>query len=1038
MPTINANVADYLTQIESLTKTNLQILKTINDSFFTKKSHLISEIDDSKYVIPSFLSLENRINMLQDNFENLVKAPETCEAYFNFDGNTRAIEVRKYSHVPDSVSLPLVNSFNTEQNNIFKDFLTPVPYINLDLPTLPNDIVEVNVKKIVAKSPAAQNMFKSKLEQVETYKDANGNDATRTVYKLSANETYGNIYKILDNLVSNVDYTEYDAVYKLPTIQNIGTGTYVIENVLSDTINEDLEELVTLKINSALTYKLFNDTIEKPLQVGDELLNFDGTGKVVITNISPALNTITVKIVNGEYLNFVGTESYDTNNGTDIHDLSKLRFHMSVDYTSNKYIKVPLEEDQYIFVAVAPINSRMNTQASWGTGIVVNAHGLMNNNNSFLTYYNQNVRNIGDTLFEITSMNSSLLSALPQSTFENLTSFKPSLNVDSLSVMHINKHLNNSVPVENIRNAYAQKKNSEAVLSDIQIKINDINDRLSSITFDDVTGMRDTLTMQLSKLTAQKNELLTAINNSINIITLNANSSEVPIEGAKYRIRGFYKSNESVDGIHINDHVIGIKVQYRYKNVNAHVGNAVSINDGDENFIYSDWNDMLSYNKSKIARCIDGNYSYHFEESNENKNEPSYNQIDIPISQGETVDVRVKLIYDYAYPYIQMQSDWSNIVNVKFPDEFCKDISVLSIIEENNNDIEHNRFTNILTDNGVFTHIGDSVTDQTTIYYHKPDNIASGFYTDERRIIPLKDKLMSMVNDIALLKSELLGHDEACKVFLSVGENNMEVISGTDNILQLTAYNEFITNDNSGATNSFFDGVYSFDKGIVSVMLNLSIQNTSDRAIKLYSVFPGNRNVKLNNASARYAKKSDYCKGNNEGVWFKYKTGTDKCMLQTQNQFITFRINDVWTGVEYYKSNAEPNSKNLQDSTKIDAIGASSTIGMVLYPQVTTKYDLCINSDDAKSYILLNPGEVKTVPLLCTYKVTAQNASIEKTMSFDLRTSLYGDPINYVFTVVAKNNATISDKLHATQNTLNNKNIATVKNGIVYHSTVTK
>ena len=39
-------------------------------------------------------------------------------------------------------------------------------------------------------------------------------------------------------------------------------------------------------------------------------------------------------------------------------------------------------------------------------------------------------------------------------------------------------------------------------------------------------GMRDTLTMQLSKLTAQKNELLTAINNSINIITLNANSSE--------------------------------------------------------------------------------------------------------------------------------------------------------------------------------------------------------------------------------------------------------------------------------------------------------------------------------------------------------------------------------------------------------------------------------------------------------------------------------------------------------------------------------
>ena len=73
MSTIKANIADYLAQIESLTSTNLQILKTINDSFFTKKDHLFAEIDDTTYVIPSFISLENKINMLQENFENLVK-----------------------------------------------------------------------------------------------------------------------------------------------------------------------------------------------------------------------------------------------------------------------------------------------------------------------------------------------------------------------------------------------------------------------------------------------------------------------------------------------------------------------------------------------------------------------------------------------------------------------------------------------------------------------------------------------------------------------------------------------------------------------------------------------------------------------------------------------------------------------------------------------------------------------------------------------------------------------------------------------------
>ena len=169
MSTINANIADYLTQIERLTNTNLQILKSLNDSFFTKKNHIYAEVDETTYVIPSFLSLENKINSLQENFENLVKSPETSEAYFNFDGNTRAIEVRKYSHVPNGITLPVISKYGIESNDIFKDFMTPVPYVNLDLPeTMPNDIVEVNVKKIVPKSDSLKALFSNKLSyQIE-------------------------------------------------------------------------------------------------------------------------------------------------------------------------------------------------------------------------------------------------------------------------------------------------------------------------------------------------------------------------------------------------------------------------------------------------------------------------------------------------------------------------------------------------------------------------------------------------------------------------------------------------------------------------------------------------------------------------------------------------------------------------------------------------------------------------------------------------------------------------------------------------------
>lgn len=1007
MPTINSNVADYLSRIETLTNTNLQILKTLNDSFFTKKNHLFAEVDDTTYVIPSFLSLENKINMLQENFENLVKAPETSEAYFNFDGNTRSIEVRKYSHVPDSITLPTVSTYGVESNDIFKDFLTPVPYINLDLPHLPNDIVEVNVKKIVAKSDSLKALFKNKLAYtIETTNDA-GEKVVEVRYNQSTNEKFGDVYKMLLNYKEDYDYVEYDTVYKLPVRKNIGTGTYIIESVVSDVIDDDLNELITLKLRDKLTYRLFDDTIEKQLQPGDELINYDGTGKVVITEVRPATSTIVVRVVNGEYLNFLGTDSYDTNNDTDIHDLSKLRFYAAVDFDADKYLKIPLEEDQYVFVAVAAVNSRMNVQSSWGTGVMIDTFSLKNGDVAFKTYYDANVKNIGDVLFEMTSMITSPITSLSQDTFEQLSSVKPIVDAGIVSVMQINKHLNNSTTVKNIRDAYNQKKTAETSLSEVQTKISDLNAKLSSVSFDDANGMRATYTAQLSKLNSQRNELLNVINNAINSISLNVNSAEVPIENAKYRIRGFYvpKMPKSVN-IDTTKHIIGIQVQYRYKNISTELGNAVSMNgiDGNTTYIYSDWNELHTNNRLKIAKCVDGIYSYDYAAPNENKNEPSYNQIDIPISQGETVDIRIKVVYDYGQPYITMTSDWSDIINVAFPEEFAKDVPVLTIIEENNNDIETNRFNNILETGGINAHINDMIVDQNVTFYHKPDNIASGFYTEERKIIPLKDKLLSISNDIAALKADIMGSNGVCKVSLSINNNNTDIYSDRENSITLEAYNNFTGDDNVQ------DGAYTYENGIVATLLNISIANTGDTAMKLYSIFPGNRGVNINDSKSAYINKDNYCVGKTNGVWFKYQYGSDESCVQTQNQFITFRVNDAWTGVAYYNDGENLTTPNVQTSAKIPVLNGN-TDGLVVYPYVSTKYGLCIDSDDVRSYIVINPGEEIIVPMYCAYVINTPNTSIEKTISFDLRTSLYNDPINYTFKVVGKNTSSIQDRL---------------------------
>ena len=50
------------------------------------------------------------------------------------------------------------------------------------------------------------------------------------------------------NYKENIDYIEYDNIYKLPVRKNIGVSTYVIESVVADTITQELDNYITLKL----------------------------------------------------------------------------------------------------------------------------------------------------------------------------------------------------------------------------------------------------------------------------------------------------------------------------------------------------------------------------------------------------------------------------------------------------------------------------------------------------------------------------------------------------------------------------------------------------------------------------------------------------------------------------------------------------------------------------------------------------------------------------------------------------------------------
>jgi hypothetical protein len=964
-----ASVTEYLEKLQKLTQKNLDILQAINDAFYSNKSHLLVNVDGEKYTVPSFMHLENKLNALQDGFNNLVYAPKTGEASFNFDGNSQTIELRGFTCTPESVELKTPENFKVETNHIFKDFLTPNAYVSFDLSSIPNDISKVCVKKIAAVSQIMKDEFKSYPSTIK----------------------YEDLYKKLSLYTVNKDYIEYDTNRELPIRKSIGTGLYIIKSIDDHKILDDLTETYTISISGELKYKLFDNVIEKYLQIGDELVTYDDSAKLRILEVHHDTNQLVVEVLNGDYLNLVA----DTADDNYVNDMSKLKFYSSIDKNKDKYINVPLEEDQYIAIFVSPLNNRMNIRAPWGTGVVLDTYNLKFEDVEgvdYKNYYDSNICNIGDTLYELTTLSANGITKYTEEEFNVFTGYKPSLTDNKLQVLQINTHLNNSPTIQKIRSLYSQKTRYNRDLDDIQQNMDNINMTLSQISFDDTTNIRTVYESQLAELNKQRNEIISSINKTINEISIAANDSDIPIENAKFRIRGFYKILENGVIDKYKSHINGIRVWYRYKNQNHEVGNAQSI-DGN---LFSDWNEMPIIKRLKTPKYNASKYVFDYNMDNSTSNEPSFNQIDIPITQGEIVDLKLQVIWDFGYPFIETTSNWSDVLSVEFPEELKKDIQILDIIEENNSEIEKYRFTNILSDNGITTHVNDKLIDQDLTYFHQPEHVASGFYTAERRVIPLKDKLLNIDSDINTLKDEVFGYS-ANNISIKTIMSNVEtqILPNQENIVYVA------------------DGVD---------YINLELMNNSTHTVKLYPTLIGSRGKYVYNCvdSDNNDTLDEYVELNDKAIPYSSMIYTRNYIIEPQrlNQFIYFRGIDAWTGNEINNINNEGKGRYMS-----------------AIPSIKEDFSLCINSDSKFDYLELRSQESISLTILLrnikslekpdgTPQVYMDNdtkaqyvfdkygnrfdVDFQIPFQFTLRTSLYNDPTSYEINFTTNNNSAIS------------------------------
>ena len=995
-----SSITDYLYRIQELTNKNLKILTAINDAFTSKKEHLGVTIDGNNYVIPSFIALENKINALQSNFENLVDAPLTGEVNMTFDGSTQRMQMMGYSNTPSKVDLKFNGStFKTEQNDIFKDFMTPTPFLELDLSSVTNCTKNVIIKKIALRNPE----LVAAIDGVKTTPASE--DGMPTV-------SYSDVKAILYNYTEDIDYVDYDTLRRMPVKTSGCSGEYTVKRIISHDIDSNFEEHYELEVNEDLVYYTDSGTIANDIQVDDFLVTNDDTVKVVIEAVQPALKIMKVKVLFGAYSDITDVDSM-------LPDKYKLKYYRQSDFDMFKYVNLPLEEDTNICVFIAPMNDTLNIQAPYGNGLYIDT-GLLTisidgKELSFPEYYKTYVNNIGDTLFGITSMVNNTINNITKADFDAYTSAKPELNDSDFTVTQINKHLDNSAAVQEIRRLYKQKSELKGELSTVDSDISKTLELLSNISFEDTTGNREKYTSKLAALNSQKVELSNSIAATSQSIAENANNSELPIENAKYHIRGFVSPEP--EGL---PKVIKIDVEYRYKNKNSFTGNAMTIGENGE-FIYSDWNIMNTYPMMKRASIDSVSYTFDYIKDNSGVNEPSFNQIDIPISQGESVDFKVRYVYDLGWPFVKVTSEWSEVKNIEFPTEFLKNVEILDIIEENNNDIKTYQFEGLLNEKGIIKHTDDGFMDQDVQFFHHAESVASGFYTDERRVIPLKDKLSEMESQIFALQTEVLGaSSDNLIVTLSDGNATNVLKPFISNAFAVENYADAITDASKQA--EIFGGLTAAYK-----QLMISFYNAGEYNVNLYSMFPGDFNENLVPGAQSFFDGKNYVTDSTNGVWMKLNKmqgeSTDsEFAMQRYNQFIYFRMNDVYNGNTLYETLNDDqlisNNAGQKISSKKNAIPESVTASLspsglyyaTMFPYIGQLSGICINNNDKK--YTLEPGESITVPISFFYWFNEQAASdsletISRTMSFDIRTSLYRDPVNYRFTVSADYNSNI-------------------------------
>lgn len=911
----NNTIKDYYIRLEKMYVNVMNMLTSLNQSLLSNSSEVtvtVTDTDDVKSTlrIPSFLYLENKLEDLNTNFGEVFNLPNSGEAWLtrNSSDSYKFNLVRTNTALPQpTLSIPETGQYtNIKDNNILKDLVSPLTYIRYNINDLPDIADKMIMKKYVFYNTALFEYLTNNKDSITSYADLED--------KLIG-------YKKGD------DYDSYESSLSIPVKKDTFSSEFNILAVDNNSNTNDSNNTIKVTLDTVIYYDSEDSSVSYMLKQNDRLVYADTAREYNIENIDYENNVVTLRELNGH-------TNIET---TDRLNISKFKI-INNNYNKYKYVDIPLEENDNIAVCISVVYNNIRSTWSKPEFLDLNTIYMHNANNeditdengnklTYIDYYKKYCNNIGDLILGITEIAYPQVSNFTSAQLNELQngvsiakSVTSTISNDIVKVVPINKHLTDDATNEDMLNLHNQKNELQSQLNTIQSNIDNTSTDLLNIDKTNIDNSKIiTLQNKLSEYKNQKTLLTKQFNSLVDQLTAKIAQLNQTTSTIKYRLRGVTNASTFIETLHndygLNVELVGLEIWYKYKSVNKDTTSLTVINSD----TFSEWNIQKPEQRDRYLVFNTQNTSFvtNYVDYNTLDNTPKWNQIDIPIKNGEDVVLKIRYVYNIGQPFINLYTPWSDEMTFEFPDEYKEDIKISSIIDTNNDDTVTAAFTNKLINDGYEEHINDKILDNENKFYHTSEHIYSGFNTSENNMLSLYDKLKLISNDILDYK-ELLEEVNGSKFEVQLVSDDITTVLQQNTKNKLSIYNNDINTNNK----------------FIKKQFKLVIKNTSDYNVKLYSLFPYNKNIPL----AFISEQNEHLKLANNFYRVPMQVA-NQATPQYCGQWIYFRQNNPVTNTSIYYTNTEQDKKDLVTSTSdIDNPNTSYVFSEPKYEQAVSNY----------------------------------------------------------------------------------------------------